>query len=74
MTSAASIPAQKQSISVLYMVGTAALFVCCAWLAQATTFPEDAKSATVLWTLMASTFAGFGAALMYVARCWLKAT
>lgn len=73
MTSIASIPVQKQSVSILYMVGVASLFICCAWLVQTMTFAGDAKSATVLWTLMAATVAGFGAALIYVARCWLKA-
>ena len=73
MTSAASIPVQKQSVSILYMVGVASIFICCAWLAQITTFTGDAKSAIVLWTLMAAVIAGFGAALIYVARYWLKA-
>ncbi len=68
----ASIPVQKQSVSVVFMIGIAAVFICCAWLAQIMTFAGDAKSATVLWTLMAAGVAGFGAALIYVARCWLK--
>ena len=54
------------------MVAVASFFICCAWLAQATTFAGDA-SATVMWTLLAAVVAGFGAALVYVARCWLKA-
>ena len=71
MTSTA-IRVQKQSVAITYMVGIASLFICCAWLVQATTFTGDA-SATVLWTLLAAMVAGVGAALVYVARCWLKA-
>ena len=72
MTAASSISVQKQSVSILYMVGAASLFICCAWLAQATTFTGEAKIATVLWTLLAAAVAGFGTALIYVARCWLR--
>ncbi len=67
-----AIRVQKQSVSITYMVAVASLFICCAWFAQATTFAGDA-SATVVWTLLAAAVAGVGAALMYVARCWLKA-
>ncbi len=73
MQNIASIRVQKQSVSIVYMVSIAALFVRVSWLLQTTTFVGDAKNATVLWTLLAAAMAGMATALMYVARYWLKA-